>query len=794
MVKWGNLYVYADSPLISKHVFFDILKPYKIVRGYLRRNKDSTDGHFKVIYDKKARKEQRRTWREGYSITVSKARESYTSKENQLEKLKEKITDRNQRSHKENIEKIIYQTLNSNNFIKNPLIIKKKEIENIQSNQEKHENILNEIKETIQKAIPQMKSKRIIQKDLQEFINKSVNYSYLKTYKQHNPYSYQRTHNLQQEISDSLIKHNWEIDTNLRKTINYRNSKYYMETNFNKILQILDSYKLIIRKSFLNIFEILNIINNFHPLRIIQKGNHQAEIWDRKNNILNLFRDCKNERNRIPRNFKIQLKTTEGNKIETIKGTKLTKINQFSFRIASININGLNKIGKIQKLEKIFLQQRITIAIIQETHLRKRLYFENYHSFEKQGYGTTAQGGIAIIIKKCISKYAQEIKHPDKDIIQIKIGELNIIGVYMRHGTQSQMMSQLNDIIEKLGEERYIIAGDFNQTDKEMEKHFRFNTQIIHNTENSAIRNIDHFCVKNQNREILSQTVNINQEENLSDHKMIVTIEKINILSEERKEYYQPTKQQFQDMIIEKLRKQNLSEKSMLNISIIKNVKEKFKKRSIIHINTKNKIGINLTEFNSKNKYNWKQALRKRWRETMRGIEIDNQSKTNYWKEVKRITKARKDTIFNNNEKEKEFKQLIDKIKIPVQESILQEIENKIINTEPDIRSIKQIFPHDKLIKTIQNSRNSSTCDYDKIEMYQNPYIEREHPKYYEFIKSVNRMMREWIRDPNQEVIKYMLSRRMVFIFKQGDPNQISNYRPISINNAFSKNIFEKNT
>ncbi|KAJ5066534.1 hypothetical protein M0811_13560 [Anaeramoeba ignava] len=161
-----------------------------------------------------------------------------------------------------------------------------------------------------------------------------------------------------------------------------------------------------------------------------------------------------------------------------------------------ININGLNKIGKIQKLEKIFLQQRITIYIIQETHLRKRIYFENYHSFEKQGYGTIAQGGIAIIIKKCISKYVQEIKHPDKDIIQIKIGELNIIGVYMRHETQSQMMSQLNSIIEKL--------GDFNQTDKEMEKHFRFNTQIIPNTENSVIRNIDNFCAKNQNREILS--------------------------------------------------------------------------------------------------------------------------------------------------------------------------------------------------------------------------------------------------------------------------------------------------
>ncbi|KAJ5066529.1 hypothetical protein M0811_13555 [Anaeramoeba ignava] len=57
-------------------------------------------------------------------------------------------------------------------------------------------------------------------------------------------------------------------------------------------------------------------------------------------------------------------------------------------------------------------------------------------------------------------------------------------------------------------------------------------------------------------------------------------------------------------------------------------------------------------------------------------------------------------------------------------------------------------------------------------------------------------MMREWIRDPNQEVIKYMLSRRMVLIFKQGDPNQISNYRPISINNdlvrIFLKRIFEE--
>ncbi|KAJ5077809.1 hypothetical protein M0811_05499 [Anaeramoeba ignava] len=86
------------------------------------------------------------------------------------------------------------------------------------------------------------------------------------------------------------------------------------------------------------------------------------------------------------------------------------------------------------------------------------------------------------------------------------------------------------------------------------------------------------------------------------------------------KEYYQPTKQQSQDIIMEELGKQ-------------------------IHLRNRFSIGINLTGFDSKSKYDWKQALRKRWRDTMRGIEIGNQSRTNYWTEVKRIAKLRKDII-----------------------------------------------------------------------------------------------------------------------------------------------------
>ncbi|KAJ5066530.1 RNA-directed DNA polymerase from transposon x-element-like protein-related [Anaeramoeba ignava] len=59
-----------------------------------------------------------------------------------------------------------------------------------------------------------------------------------------------------------------------------------------------------------------------------------------------------------------------------------------------------------------------------------------------------------------------------------------------------------------------------------------------------------------------------------------------------------------------------------------------------------------------------------------------------------------------------------------------------------------------------------------------------------------NTLPKRNIQEFQNEIIKYIQERRMIFIYKQGNPEEIKNYRPISINNStarfFLKRILEE--
>ncbi|KAJ5078921.1 RNA-directed DNA polymerase from transposon x-element-like protein-related [Anaeramoeba ignava] len=47
-------------------------------------------------------------------------------------------------------------------------------------------------------------------------------------------------------------------------------------------------------------------------------------------------------------------------------------------------------------------------------------------------------------------------------------------------------------------------------------------------------------------------------------------------------------------------------------------------------------------------------------------------------------------------------------------------------------------------------------------------------------------------KNPNEITINYLRKRRIIFIFKQGDPKNINNYRPISINNELERILLKR--
>ncbi|KAJ5075111.1 ap endonuclease [Anaeramoeba ignava] len=817
MVNWGNLHIFADSPFINIYQILNILKNYYPLRGYWRRVNNTSQGHFQVVYPHRAVREKWRVILRGIKIAISiskpKKKRNFEKKRNKIKqenKVKEDnketqintldasneiieseteyILDESSENESEEIdepnvsvkltdtkeltqeETICYKNLDSHNWLKTPLILKAQYENSPIKNEEKFQVISNQIEEIITEELKILPKKKIGEADLREFLSKSINYSYKRSFQKYNPYTKKQMKPFQDKIIKKFINKEWEIDSNLKQTIKYKNSKDYTEMNTKKITKIRNSNKIIIQRSFLNIFETLSILNNQYVHRIIQKGEHQMEIWDKNQMINSIFQNCKQKQENIPTKTKIHLINANGDKIETVKGKQEMNDNEYTTNIGSININGLIRLGKTQELEQILLEQKIEIALIQESHLKKRIYFQKYFTFEKEAYGQKkSKGGIAIAVRKEIRKYFHEIPNEDSDILHLKISDMNIITVYIRNKRQNELMKKLQEIIQNLNGEKFIIGGDFNLTEEEINKRKLLpNVVIIPNPENSRTRNIDHFCV---NEGIITQPSKIFDtiSRKLSDHKLIITSIRIKIPQITTLQYYQPTREEFQIKLLKKVEEETeIGDKLILKPSIIQNLKENFKKRVIVHTETQDKIGFELLNFTQQEKPNWKKMLRKKWKKTIKGIEMDKMNEINYWTEIQRLTQKKK-PIKTDPEMRERFKRMIEQIRRHPTETIIQKIKNYEIDIPEDVRKPSLIFPLERLNQTIKMSKNSATCEYDKIDSYKNPYIEENTEKYEEIIKLINRMYKKWIKNPDETTINYLRKRRMIFIFKQGD-------------------------
>ncbi|KAJ5068826.1 hypothetical protein M0811_12247 [Anaeramoeba ignava] len=820
MVNWGNLFIFADSPFISLNLILRLIENYGPIKGYWTQYERNSQGHFLVEEPRKAAKERRRVIRNGTKISISISNhfkklingnidtsnpksddfsEFFESfEEDNLEFIEEESEDENfyLREERETVnlthneefdqeEVIHYKTLDSENWLKTPIILKLDKENDLITNKEKLNYVTEEIKGIIFKEINHLHKFKIIEADLREFLLKSTNYTYLKTYQEYNTLPKRNIQELQNQIIQKLQENEWQIDSTLKRTIKYKNSKEYTDLNQKKIIKIKNSNKIVIKKPHLNIFETRSAIQNWDVLRMIQKGGHKMEIWDRKAMIQTIFDECKQNIERIPSSIQIKLLDPDENLLEKLKGKKRYLIEEYSTNIASININGLLKLGKTQELEQLLLSQKIEI-LMEKRNLKKEVYGEK-----------KSKGGLCIAIRKEFKKFFEEIKHEDQDILHIKITDLHIINCYLRQKTQKEMLRKLQAIIQNIQTEKYIIGGDFNLTQEEIEKQITIqNFKIIPNESISRTRNIDHFCVNNEleinNSQIIDTTA-----KKLSDHKMLLNKISFKTPITTQLQYYQPTQEEFQNKIIKKMEEEAFpSSKLVLSTNIIKDMKNSFRKKNTIHIETKSELDYQLHNFLEEKEFNWKKLLNKKWKKTMKGIEIDNRNELNYWAEIKRITQKKTRVVLGTPKMEQDFQQMINSIRLLPSQITIEKIKTSNIEILEDTRELNLLFPLERLSKIIKTCKNNSTCDYDKIDMYKNPYINETDSRYQEFLKSINRMFKKWISNPNDEIIEYIQERRMIFIYKQGNPEEIKNYRPISINNStarfFLKRILEE--
>ncbi len=73
------------------------------------------------------------------------------------------------------------------------------------------------------------------------------------------------------------------------------------------------------------------------------------------------------------------------------------------------------------------------MALIQETHLKKKIYFSHYATSIKSQYGKIApKGGLMIFYRQYLKDYVQEMMCSDQDIQIIRLLNIHIVNVYVR--------------------------------------------------------------------------------------------------------------------------------------------------------------------------------------------------------------------------------------------------------------------------------------------------------------------------------------------------------------------------
>ena len=200
------------------------------------------------------------------------------------------------------------------------------------------------------------------------------------------------------------------------------------------------------------------------------------------------------------------------NKYREIRG-KNKNINRVNVRIGTLNIRGINGV-KLIKVEEIMKKLNISILAIQE------FGFTKIHSQEFKILRKNKELGLGFIIHKNISRFIKEIYEINDNIMRIKLGDINIINVYVRKRYKKDIMNHSIELWNSCN--RIIILGDWNQNKSEINiigKYFKNN-----NYYSRQFHNIDYIGVKNINIKDISVINNAG----VSDHRLVLNEININ--------------------------------------------------------------------------------------------------------------------------------------------------------------------------------------------------------------------------------------------------------------------------
>lgn len=138
---------------------------------------------------------------------------------------------------------------------------------------------------------------------------------------------------------------------------------------------------------------------------------------------------------------------------------------QNTIKIMAWNANGLLK--HKNELEVILKQKQIDICLISETHLTNHMYasFKNYKMYCANHPQNNARGGSAVIIRKSIDHYEEEIISSEEFqaatvTININESDISVTSIYSppKHNIK---MEKYIELFQKHNG-RFVIGGDFN--------------------------------------------------------------------------------------------------------------------------------------------------------------------------------------------------------------------------------------------------------------------------------------------------------------------------------------------
>ncbi|KAJ5067669.1 hypothetical protein M0811_02857 [Anaeramoeba ignava] len=628
---------------------------------------------------------------------------------------------------------------------------------------------------------------------MKAFIQKSLSYSYLLTY---GTYLKQNTKKEQLELFEhmrtELERHHIEIDTKTKKTVKYNSSQEYINLQEGKILN--SHHKIKIQKTNIGMLEIANALDKNINGRVVKKGKNLIEIWDNKKSIDATFKKLERKKTLIKKGTRITRIDTQNNSTETIRGSS-SQISKYFIKVASWNINGLIQKDKEKEIEATLLKHGIDVALIQETHMKKKKYFQYYNTILKPSYGTLGpQGGLNILYKKFYKPIVQEIENEDKDIQIIKIADLHLVNIYKRHDRAEDIIQQLQNVLDQYGREKTIIAGDFNMTAKTLQEKLKLGEfkRIRNKNYSRNNRNIDHLLTTAQTRSY-SRTIR----SELSDHNCIYNICEIKANAEFKTKAHITDSRKFQRQFVNCVQKDNFKIKE----TTMKKLERKWETKSRITITNKVPKAIQeiiaQLQLDPNKKYKLAQQIKKQFNNMLQSTNIDQQIEHNEWKTIKKIRGTNKTIQTQNKRLEEEFSKLIDGTNIRPDPQTLHQI-TQLPNPLPPPQEPQQIqIPRSEeyiTIQLIQNTitkmANKAVRGFDKIENYKN--TQKEVDEEYEALLNTLRLaFLNWRDNPTEAQLKYIKANNKIFIHKGGETWPAANYRPIAISNALPR-IFLK--